>query len=83
MWVWANEPVVELFLRFAREAKQARHGHFGIKAIAERVRWEVYIARKEADPFKINNSYVSRLARLLVSREPSLKGLFEFRKLRS
>lgn len=83
LWVWANEPVVELFLRFAREAKQAHHGHFGIKAIAERVRWEVFIYRKEADPYKINNDYVSRLARLLIERDPSLAGMFRFRKLRS
>lgn len=83
MWVGSNEPVIELFLRFAREAKAAGKGHFGIGAIAERVRWEVFIYRKEAAPWKINNSYRSRLARLLVKRDPSLEGLFEFRKLRS
>jgi hypothetical protein len=83
LWVFANEHVIELFLKFAREAKAAGKGHFGIGAIAERVRWEVYITRKEADPWKINNSYRSRLARLLVKRDPSLEGFFEFRKLRS
>jgi hypothetical protein len=83
LWVFANEKVVELFLKFAREAKASGSKHFGIGAIAERVRWEVFIYRKEADPWKINNSYRSRLARLLVQRDPSLDGLFEFRKLKS
>lgn len=83
LWAGANEPVIEMFLKFAREAKAANKGRFGIGAIAERVRWEVFIYRKEADPFKINNSYRSRLARLLVKRDPGLEGLFEFRKLRS
>lgn len=81
LWAFANEPVVELFLKFARQAKAAGQKKFGIGAIAERVRWEVYVERKEADPFKINNSYRSRLARELVRRDPSLDGLFEFRKL--
>jgi hypothetical protein len=81
LWIFANESVVELFLRFAREARAAGKGHFGIGAITERVRWEVFIARKTGEPFKINNSYRSRLARLLVDRDPSLDGLFEFRKL--
>jgi hypothetical protein len=83
LWVSANERVVVLFLRFAREAQSAGQKRFGIKAIAERCRWEHLVVRKEADPWAINNSYMSRLARLLVKRDPSLEGLFEFRKLRS
>jgi hypothetical protein len=83
LWVFANEPVIELFLRFAREAKQSGKKHFGISAITERVRWEVWIQRKTADPWKINNSYRSRIARLLIQRDPELDGFFEFRKLRA
>jgi len=83
LWVFANDHVIELFLKFAREARAAGKSRIGIGAIAERVRWEVYIYRKEADPWKINNSYRSRIARLLVQRDPSLDGLFEFRKLRT
>jgi hypothetical protein len=81
LWMGANEKMVELFLRFARDAKQSGAKHFGIGAIAERVRWEVFIERKEADPYKVNNDYRSRLARHLVKLDPSLEGLFEFRKL--
>jgi hypothetical protein len=83
LWVFANERIIQMFLRFAQQAKGTGHKKVGIKAIAERVRWEVFIERKEADPYKINNSYVSRIARLLVQRDPSLDGLFEFRKLKS
>jgi hypothetical protein len=83
LWVFANPQVVELFLRFAREAKLAGNKKFGIKAIAERCRWEHLVVRKEGAPWAINNSYMSRLARLLVQRDPSLEGMFEFRRLLS
>src|ERR1700758_4592662 len=74
-WAIANEPVIQLFLKFAREVKASGEKHFGIMAIAERVRWEV--------PIKINNNYCPRLARLLVERDPSLAGMFKFHRLRS
>ena len=83
LWTSANEPVIELFLKFAREAKSAGNRKFGIKAIAERCRWEHLVVKKEGAEWAFNNSYMSRLARLLVQRDPSLDGLFEFRKLLS
>jgi len=36
LWVWANPSTVNLFLRFAQEAKVSGQKKFGIKAIAER-----------------------------------------------
>ena len=79
-WVDANPHIIEHFRRFAHEVKKSGARRYGIKAIAERVRWHVRIERSEAD-FKLNNNYTSRLSRLLVQRDPSLAGLFEFRKL--
>ena len=81
-WVKDNPHIVDCFLRFAREARDSGRRHFGIGVIAERVRWYTSVESKQ-DDYRINNSYRSRLARLLVERDPSLAGMFEFRKLTS
>ena len=75
LWASAHEPVIQIFLKFAREVKAAGgEKYFGITAITARVRWE---------SIKINNNYCPRLARLLVERDPSLDGVFKFHRLRS
>ena len=79
-WAKDNPKVVGFFLKFAREARDAGMRRYGTKAIAERVRWYV-IVEKKGDDYKINNTYMSRVARYLVKLDPSLSGLFEFRKL--
>lgn len=79
-WVAENPHIIEHFRRFAREVKRSGAQHYGIKAIAERVRWHVRI-EKGVEEFKLNNSYLSRVARLLVERDPTLTGMFAFRKL--
>ena len=81
-WLRENPRIVDLFLRYAREAQAAGMRHYGVKAIAERVRWHVRVEMK-GDEWKINNSFMSRLARELVRREPKLGRIFEFRKLKS
>jgi hypothetical protein len=81
-WARENPDVIGHFLRFAREARNAGFERYGVKAIAERVRWHVLVEKRGAE-FAINNSFMSRLARLLVERDPSLEGMFEFRKLKS
>lgn len=77
-----NPGVVKLFTAFAVEAKMAGRTRIGAKAIAERCRWEVAITT-QGDTFKINNSYVSRLARLVAQERPDLAPLFETRRLKS
>jgi hypothetical protein len=81
-WLTENKPVVDAVIRYAREARAAGYKHYGIKAVVERVRWHFHVERKEQADFKINNNYTSRLARLLMSLEPELKGMFELRKLK-
>jgi hypothetical protein len=80
-WVAANPHIIEHFRRFAREVKRSGARQYGIKAIAERVRWHVRIEKGEED-FKVDNNYMSRLSRLLVERDPALAGMFSFRALR-
>lgn len=77
-----NPQVYRLFIQFANQAYEANRMRIGAKAIAERIRWNVVVETR-GDSFKLNNSYVSRYARLLVQDRPYLAGLFELRKLKS
>lgn len=77
-----NPAVYELFKRFAVEALVAGKTKIGAKAIAERIRWSVEIEARGGE-FKLNNSYVSRYARLLAKEDPRIGSLFNFRGLKS
>ena len=77
-----NPHVYELLCVKAREAKAAGHARYGIKSIFERVRWHYQIElRHLEEPFKLNNNYTSRYARLIMAQEPDLAGFFEIREL--
>jgi hypothetical protein len=72
----------EVYLTLARLAKQAKHDHgkmIGMKALFERVRWEMQIQTRRRD-FKLNNNHTAFYARMLMKNEPELAGLFALRK---
>ena len=50
--------------------------------LVEVMRWDTRLTTN-GDPFKLNNSYTSRLARAAVARHPELDDFFEQRELRS
>jgi len=60
-----------------------RHGasKIGIKHLVEVLRWH-HTRETYGDPFRFNNSYTSRYARLLVRRRPDLAPMIETRTLR-
>lgn len=75
-----NPRVYDVMVRLAREyiARTGRR-HLGMAQLRERVRWE--IAMKTSDPdFKINNNYTPYYARLIMTREPDLDGIFALRR---
>lgn len=76
-----NPVVYKLLVQFARELKGKGHASAGIALIWERMRWEVMLSTT-TDPFKLNNDYRSRYARLIMEQEPDLAGFFETRALR-
>lgn len=78
----AHPEVYELFKRFALQLWDAGRRRTGAKMIAERIRWEKALVTSPGE-FKLNNSFVSRFARMLLAERPDLDGFFEFRKLRS
>lgn len=81
-WIVHNPAILELYLKFARDADASGRRRYGIGAITERVRWHVEVETR-GDQFKINNDFRAPLARLLVARDAHLKNLFEMRKRRS
>jgi hypothetical protein len=70
--------VYDLLVRLAREWVSLTGRRLGIQALVERARWEHYI-KKDEGKFKLNNSHCAFYARLIMEREPDLKGLFELR----
>lgn len=79
----ANPIVYYELVRYARQAKKAGATKVGIKMLFEVLRWNVLLntARTGNDDFKLNNNYHSYYARLIMSNEPDLEGIFETRRL--
>lgn len=77
-WIAANPKAFELFEQMAFEEKQ--YGRFGVKYLAEVVRYKVRRTWEKSDGFKINNVTVAYVARELVARHPELAAFIEFRK---
>ena len=81
-WISDNPHVVEHCLRFARELRESGRKHYGMKAIFERVRWHLNVD-VQGDIFKMNNNYTAPMARYLVTIDPTLSGLFQYRVRRN
>lgn len=81
----ANPHVYRLFKRYAHKAFLAQKcaGHFGAKAVWERIRWELNIETDSTDEFKLNNNYTAYYARLYMSDFPAAVGFFRTREIRS
>ena len=58
----------------------ARHRKVGVKALAEAVRWRSGV-ETTGEPWRINNSFTSLYARLLLARHPEWAGRIETRAL--
>ena len=73
--------VYEAFKRAAHALRDAGRRRFGTAAIYEHLRWSTSV-RDDKGPFKLDNSFRSRLARKLLGEDPSFEGFLEVRKLR-
>lgn len=75
-WLGEHPEAAGLLLQYARE--MASHGRvFGIKLIAERVRYEMALA---GSPLKLNNDMTAYLGRWLVGQDPFLARYIRFRR---
>lgn len=74
-----NPRVYEVLLRLAREWRARTNGRkLGIGALVERARWELVMETNDPD-YKINNTHRAFYARLLMLRNPELRGMFDLR----
>ena len=77
----ANPHVLDAFEHVAAEWLAAGHARVGMKAVAERIRWETGVRMGAA--WKVNNSFVSLIARDLIDRRPEWSDAIETRALRA
>ena len=82
LWIEANGHIYEAFKATARKLRAAGRTHYGAKGICEYLRFHSAL-ESEGDPYKINNVYVSRLARKLIDEDPTFVDFFEQRSLKS
>jgi len=77
----ANPWVADELEKLADVEYRHGDGRIGIKYLIEVLRWN-YRRATTGQPFRIDNDFTSRYARLLVDRRPEFANLFETRTLR-
>lgn len=75
-----NPHVADRLEDLACQLVAAGRTRIGVKMLVEVLRWQQQLDTI-AEPYKLNNSYSSRYARLLADRNPCLAGVFETRVL--
>ena len=80
VWHALNPHVADRLRVMALELVAHGRDRIGMKMLVEVLRWQQWIDTIGA-PYVINNSYVSRLARLLMDTTPELRDVFETRAL--
>lgn len=58
------------------------HQRIGLKMLVEVLRWQ-YARSTTGDEFRLNNTYSSRYARMLIDRHPEWAGVFQTRELKT
>ena len=82
LFIAENPHVWNKFRTLAVKIKAKGHDRWGAKSLWEVLRWELAMeTNSPAGGPKLNNSYVSRLARRLME-EPEFEGFFETRALK-
>lgn len=74
-----NPSVYEALRSMALALKAKGHAQWGIASLFEVLRWKRAMETR-GDPWKLNNNLRSGYARLLMKREPALRGFFAIRK---
>ena len=76
----AHPSVYATLVRMALAEKRAGRKRIGMKRLFETFRWET--SQRGGDDFKLNNNFAPYYARLIMSRERELIGVFETREMR-
>ena len=75
-----NPHIYQEILKYADQLWQGGQRRFGMKAIFERIRWD-YAITTNSIPFKLNNNYTSRYAKIIERDHPKVRGFFRVREL--
>lgn len=76
-----NPHVYRALVRMTRRLRDNGHTRFGIELLFAQLRWQSMI-QTSGDPFKLNDHYTSRYARLIMDNYPEWEGTFALRGLR-
>ena len=75
-----NPWILTALIRLADDLVEQGASRIGVKMLVEVLRWS-HARQTQGDAFKINNTYASRYARLIVSARPDLAPMIEQRVL--
>lgn len=78
-----NPHVYVDLVALARVGRDRGAQKLGIGQLFEVLRWRRALRTKDWTEFKLNNNYRSYYARLIMEREPDLRGIFATRRLRA
>jgi len=76
-----NPGIYDLIVNVARDLKERGFSRCGMKFIFERLRW-LYALETQGEEFKLSNDFTAFYARLVMHREPELRGFFKLREQR-
>jgi hypothetical protein len=76
-----NPEVFASYVKFAKQAKDAGKKVLSISLLTERIRWELMLATKSRDGFKINNNHQAFYSRKL-NNMSEFSGMFRTRTQR-
>lgn len=81
----AHPEVFAKLVEFSLELLHAGYEHFGVGLVWERLRYESMVGHRpdEGSPWRLNNSFRSRYARLIADQVPALADVFTTRALRA
>jgi hypothetical protein len=78
----ANPRIYELFVHYAKQARDAGRASYSGYTIIHRIRWHMSIDVKRQDEFKINDHHTSFYCRMVMFDHPEFEGFFSLRDQR-
>jgi hypothetical protein len=76
----ANPHVYDALVNLARRFRERRESKIGIGMLYEVLRWNYYMTTESEDDYKLSNDFRACYARLIMSQESDLKGIFQTKK---
>ena len=81
LWLPHNRKVIDEFYGIASKVRvDMEREHYGARAVYEIMRFHT-MTREDSSDFKLNNNYVSLVARFIMAKFPQFDGFFKTRKI--